>query len=319
MGVCSTNCGMNQTSCGGDGGPLYCANTQTDNTNCGGCGVTCGVLQACVGGTCQSACNNDGGAQSLCAGDGGPPFCANLQTDNANCGVCGKTCTNSESCQAGVCKSIGCNKTALVLADTDAASNTAYQTILQNAGFTVNVIASGSVNYAGNPAATGFGVVIVSPGTTYTTDMPAGGQTAIVTAQAGKTGVVFTEWAAYQVSNARYATLAPLILFPRAGGTTAALQFTLTAANHPLWTGLPNTFTTNVAMGANTGNTLQNGGVQIATCTQCTSLGVAARPSPNGRIVQLAHAAAYNGAAWYNDANVAKLTANAALWGAGCL
>ena len=36
-----------------DDWPPYCANGQTDSSNCGHCGVKCGVSQACKGGLCQ--------------------------------------------------------------------------------------------------------------------------------------------------------------------------------------------------------------------------------------------------------------------------
>jgi hypothetical protein len=53
---------------------------------------------------------NAGGASGDAAGDGAPgdggptgPYCANLQTDNANCGVCGHPCTGEHTCNAGKC------------------------------------------------------------------------------------------------------------------------------------------------------------------------------------------------------------------------
>jgi hypothetical protein len=74
-----------------------------------------------------------------------------------------------------------------------------------------------------------------------------------------------------------------------------------------------------VSLGANiSGATLTTGCTEIASCTECGTFGVAARDSTTqGRIVQIAHAAAYSGA-WYSDTNLTKMMANAALWAARC-
>ena len=72
-----------------DGGVSYCANTQTDNANCGTCGNVCGGGTACSNGVCKVTC---GTGATLCSLDGGAGYCANLQTDNNNCGSCGNQC-----------------------------------------------------------------------------------------------------------------------------------------------------------------------------------------------------------------------------------
>jgi hypothetical protein len=35
---------------------------------------------------------------------GGFNYCANLQTDNLNCGMCGHFCGGGTNCMAGVCR-----------------------------------------------------------------------------------------------------------------------------------------------------------------------------------------------------------------------
>jgi len=316
-GNCVGSCTSTQKQCTPDAGAPYCADTDTDNANCGACGTLCGLLQACVGGQCTSQCT---GQQTLCKPDGGQPFCADTLTDNTNCGTCGNKCpSNKPVCSGGTCSTGACNLNALVLGDGVAASNSAYQTLLQGVGFTVNLQSSGTTTYTGSPAATGFGVIIVTPGTTYTTDMPSGGQSAIVNAvgASAQTGVIFTEWAAYMVSIGDYTTLSPLILFTRSSGYTGALTFTLTQSGHPIWNGLPSSFTT-ASLGSNISGTLASGAIQIASCTQCGQYGVAAKDTgTTGRIVQIAHAAAYSGS-WYTDTNLTKMMANAALWAARC-
>ncbi len=311
-GTCRESCTPDQTKCGGEGGPAYCANLQSDNANCGICGKTCGTLSSCIAGACVAQCTQN---QLTCIPDAGTPYCTDYLSDNANCGGCGKACpSNKPVCAGGICSDGTCNRTALLLGDTNTSSNAAYVSILQAAGFTVT--SSTTTAYAGSPAASTFGVVIVSPGTSYTSDMPAAGQSSIVAAQAGNTGVILTEWAAYMNTTNYFLTLKPLVLFPRSSGTTAALTFTSVVA-HPIWNGLPSSFTTTSALGANVGSTLNAGAVLIASCTQCTNAGVAVKDLGQGRIVQIAHAAGYSGT-WWTDPNLSKLTSNAALWAARC-
>ncbi len=76
---------------------------------------------------------------------------------------------------------------------------------------------------------------------------------------------------------------------------------------------------TTVSLGANIGNALNAGAVQIATCKECSSQGVAVLDKGVGRVVQIAHAGGYNNVNWTTDANLNKMMSNAALWGARCL
>ncbi len=104
-GRCSTRCGVNSTACVAlDGGYPYCANTQTDNANCGACGNVCGDGTACLNGVCAVTC---GASATLCSLDGGSGYCANLQTDNNDCGSCGNQCvaggTGVSTCRNGTC------------------------------------------------------------------------------------------------------------------------------------------------------------------------------------------------------------------------
>jgi len=132
-GGCGTTCGAGQVcndgsctnSCGGDdagtdtlctpeAGAPYCANTKTDNANCGACGVTCGSGKICQNGACANACAaSDGGVETLCTPDGGPAYCASTQTDNANCGTCGNVCGLGAKCIGGTCSAL--NATLLIV------------------------------------------------------------------------------------------------------------------------------------------------------------------------------------------------------------
>jgi hypothetical protein len=144
-GSCGTTCGTDQTFCGGDGGTPYCASTKTDNANCGGCGVTCGTGQVCVDSACSNSCGGDsdagteGGPETLCKPDGGTPYCANTQSDNANCGGCGVTCAAQEVCSGGHCQSSCVQGQTLCTPDGGAPYCASTQTDSQNCNACGNV------------------------------------------------------------------------------------------------------------------------------------------------------------------------------------
>ena len=117
--------------------------------------------------------------------------------------------------------------------------------------------------------------------------------------------------------NGRYLTLQPLLLFPRTTGYASAMTFNLTAIGHPIWNGIPSTFTT-ISLLSSSG-ALIGGATQVASYTQSgNNPGVAVRNNGGGRIVQIAHSAGYLNQLWYNDANLTKMMSNAALWAARC-
>lgn len=88
------DCPSGQTLCRG-----VCvdpASYVTDPTNCGECGIACGI-GTCAGGVCQCE-----GATS-CAGLN--PVCRDLQTDPRSCNACGFACPlANEACVAGSCE-----------------------------------------------------------------------------------------------------------------------------------------------------------------------------------------------------------------------
>jgi hypothetical protein len=67
--------------------------TQTDENNCGACGVVCTGGNQCTGGACAcpptlSSCGNQ---------------CTNKQVDRNNCGACGNVCSSDQRCVGGTC------------------------------------------------------------------------------------------------------------------------------------------------------------------------------------------------------------------------
>ena len=68
------------------------------NTNCGDCGVVCN-LGKCVNGQCQCYFT---ALPKLCGKS--PIFtCVDPNSDNYNCGGCGRTCDSYHPCSNGVC------------------------------------------------------------------------------------------------------------------------------------------------------------------------------------------------------------------------
>jgi hypothetical protein len=306
-GTCAVVCPMGKTACSG-----ACVDTKTDDANCGACGTTCETQmgKACKSGLCCLS------TESNCNGT-----CTNTSFDAKNCGTCGNACpVNTPNCSNGTC--VACNNTVLVLDDGNVTAGPAFVAKANAAGLAATLVANGVGTYTGTPAATGFGAIVLLVGDRYDTDMPLAGQQAIVTAQQAGRGVVITDWGGYHPYNSRWSTLKSVNLYQYTTGSTAALTFTLTQVGHPIWTGLPNTFTTtSVTMGVS-GGTIQNGGTAIATVSGggVSGSGVIVRSGTGGRLVYVAHAAAYNSnSGWTNDTNTVNLTINAIKWSTGCL
>ena len=96
-------CQATSTKCG-----ATCVDTKTDLANCGGCGKACGAdagaiqgggTWACQNGTCGISCPM---GKTECAG-----ACVDMKTDNANCGMCGQACQQTETCTESLCCKTG--------------------------------------------------------------------------------------------------------------------------------------------------------------------------------------------------------------------
>jgi hypothetical protein len=87
----STPCSGSLQLCG-----VACADTSTDNANCGSCGKACTTGRTCVSGSC--ACPT---GYTDCNGQ-----CVDPNIDAQNCGGCGKACTGQ--CSGGTCAASAC-------------------------------------------------------------------------------------------------------------------------------------------------------------------------------------------------------------------
>jgi len=317
-GIGSCNTGYaNCDNVVGDGCNIQLA---TDVNHCGACNDACPTppngVAGCAASTCTLASCNTGFGD--CDGNAANGCEKSVLTDPMNCGGCGIVC-GSGTCNGGAC---ACIKKVLLIEDDSSAGSAVLGAALTAAGYTVTQTAVPSYQYNGtNPSLAGFGAVVVLAGgplaTSYQTDMPTAGQTAIVNFLNAGNGVVFTEWAAYQVANGRWQTLAPYVLLQRTSSYTGQVSYTVDPAfaAGPVWKGLPATFT--FASNSNVGVTKVAPFVtRIAGSPQANDA-VAVRDAPTGRVVHLAHAGndAPNG--WTNP-NLQTLVANSVGWVARC-
>ena len=92
------------------------------------------------------------------------------------------------------------NKTVLLLSDMNTATIITLMISLQGSGLTVYYISYGIANYTGIPDAATYGGIILLTGDSISTDMPMDGQLSIYSVQqTNGTGIVLTEFVAYQV------------------------------------------------------------------------------------------------------------------------
>jgi len=315
------SCDTGYADCDNNVGSGCEIDTNNNISHCGSCSNPCtppsNASAACTNGTCGLGTCNSG--YDDCNNNPGDGCEKAILSDPNNCGGCGIKC-GSGSCSGGVC---ACNKNVLVIADDSASGSQVLTNALSAAGFTATQTAVPSYQYNGtNPALSSYGSVVLLAGgpasTSYTTDMPAGGQNALLSfVTSSGHGLVMTEWAAYQRSFNRWATLDPLVLLTRTAAYSGQTTYTVDGsfASHPLWVGLPASFA--FASTSNVGTAkIAPFVTRVAGSTQAIDA-VALRDAPIGRVVHIAHAGNYAPNGWTN-ANIQKLVANSVGWVARC-
>ena len=250
----------------------------------------------------------------------GAPYAVTVKTQpaNRNCVVTNGASNMGASDVTNVQVSCTCLTNKVLLLGCGNGETDLFETALTSNGFAVTKVAT-ATTYANNPAANTFNSVLVLVGDEWGTNMDAAGQSGIVAANAAGTGVVFTSWGTYKVGAGQWTTLAPLLLRAAAGNQTvgvASATSTVVAGMeaHPLWKGMPASFTY-----ASTGydNTPAKGGVlTIATGTGA----IYARDAANGagRAVEEPWAVGWAGTSVATNADAMRSYMNSVRWTSTC-
>ena len=220
-----------------------------------------------------------------------------------------------------------CLKSVLIIRDEVPGGEASLAVALTAAGYQVTTSSATSSEFAGVPALTGtpprFDAVVLLDGGLRMppADMPAEGQQAIVDFVAAGHGLVLTEWATFHVASTptpRWQILAPLVLLDRRDAYSGHVTYQVEPAfaSHPLWAGLPPSFTFSSA--SNVGTLRAAPGVTRVAHSPEAKDAVVIRDLPSsGRVVHLAHAGNHVMNGWGN-VNVQRLVANAVAWATRC-
>ncbi len=99
-GTCSSSCQLPYLDCDGNLAANGCeANTATDPSNCGGCGIQCPFNTECEGGFCVCA-----GGTADCDGEKTNGCEVDTTSTPAHCGGCGKSCAAQQACVQSGCE-----------------------------------------------------------------------------------------------------------------------------------------------------------------------------------------------------------------------
>jgi hypothetical protein len=138
----ATGAGPNPTS------TSYCADTNTDTNNCGGCGTSntssspgskvCPAGQICSGGTCGASCT---GVYTYCPTP--TAHCADLDRSNQDCGGCGTPCAGQ--CISGLCCTAGEQVCSGACTNTNNGTFNAGTSVYDNCGACGNSCTTGQV------------------------------------------------------------------------------------------------------------------------------------------------------------------------------
>ena len=198
-------------------------------------------------------------------------------------------------------------------------SNTlSLKTALESEGFNVTLSSTNESSYNGsNPALTDFEAVIHLNGSTYGSEMPNSGQTALVDFVNTQGGLYcHTSWLAYQRGRGQYSTMSELIILQRSTGTSA--NFTYSDApgqsSHEILDGVPSSFTING--GGDRGYAVSYGSNPVTVLMKEGSYdAVMIRSYGNGKIMGMSQAANWSsGTTSLSDTNIQRLYINAINW-----
>lgn len=219
-----------------------------------------------------------------------------------------------------------CGKRVLILADEVPGGDATLAMALASAGFEVTTTQATSSDFQGMPSLAEVGafdalVVLAGALRTPSPDMPVAGQQEIVAFVARGGGLVLSEWAAFQLAASptpRWKLLEPLVLLQRTGSQGGRVTYEVDPAfaSHPLWAGLPASFSFSSTTNVGTIKAAP-GVVRVAHGPEAGDAVAIRDLSSSGRIVHLAHAGNHVAHGWAN-VNLQRLMTNAVGWVARC-
>jgi uncharacterized membrane protein len=198
-------------------------------------------------------------------------------------------------------------------------SNTlSLKSALENESFTVSLSSTNESSYNGtNPALSSYDAVIHLNGTTtYNSDMPIGGQNALVDFVNTQGGLyIHTEWNVWAVSSrGHYSNMTELILFNYSGYGQGANTYTEVNAQsgHQILSDIPSSFSVSCGYNKGTAKTFESNPVTVLM-TDSGSDGIVIREYGNGKIMGMSHAGTWSYPTLSNT-NIQQLYINAINW-----
>ena len=197
-------------------------------------------------------------------------------------------------------------------------SNTlSLKSALEDEGFTVSLSSTNESSYNGtNPALSNYDAVIHLNGTTYNSDMPSGGQNALVDFVNTQGGLyIHTEWTAWAVpQRSHYSNMTELILFNYSSygdGNNIYTEVNAQSSNQIL-SDVPSSFSVSCGYNKGTAKTFESNPVTVLM-TDSGSDGIVIREYGNGKIMGMSHAGNWSYPTLSNS-NIQQLYINAINW-----
>ena len=197
-------------------------------------------------------------------------------------------------------------------------SNTlSLKSALENEGFTVSLSSTNESSYNGtNPTLSNYDAVIHLNGTTYNSDMPSGGQNALVNFVNNQGGLyIHTEWNVWAVSSrGHYGNMTELILFNYSGYGSGTNTYTEvnSQSNHQILDDIPSSFSVSCGYNKGTAKSFESSPVTVLM-TDSGSDGIVIREYGNGKIMGMSHSGNWNYSTLSN-LNIQQLYINAIKW-----
>lgn len=206
----------------------------------------------------------------------------------------------------------------LLIYDTKSGDTASLVTTLTAAGHVVTYSNTDETGYNGtNPAPTAFDVVIHLNGTTYSSGMPAAGQTALVSYVSGGGGFIESEWDAYEIDDtSTMTTMKDIVILERVDGREGAATYSTVSgkASHEVLKGITSGMSFDGGISNGAARTYSSDPVEVLMTDDLGNDAVMVREWGVGRIVGFSHAGNYGSYGTLADADIQDLYVNAVAW-----